>query len=102
MNLPFELSIGLRYMRAKRKQTFVSVITAFGILGVMLGVMTMIIVLGVMNGFERDLKEKIMGTVSHLHVMSHSSRMLEGWPQIMKKVNQCHPIHLIHCKSLYE
>jgi|UniRef100_A0A7C4EUF8 lipoprotein-releasing system permease protein len=86
MNLPFEISIGLRYLRAKRKQAFISVISAFGVLGVMLGVMTLIIVLGVMNGFERDLKEKILGTVSHLVVMNHSSRSLTGWPELVSRI----------------
>ena len=79
MKLPFEISVGLRYMKAKRKQAFISVISAFSVLGVMLGVMTLIIVLGVMNGFERDLKDKILGTVSHLVVMSHSNRMVTDW-----------------------
>ncbi len=61
MRLPFEISVGLRYIKARRKQAFISVISAFSVLGVMLGVMTLIIVLGVMNGFERDLKDKILG-----------------------------------------
>jgi len=86
MSVPFEISIGLRYLRAKRKQAFISVISAFGVLGVMLGVMTLIIVLGVMNGFERDLKEKILGTVSHLVVMNHSSRSLTGWPELVSRI----------------
>ncbi|MGO9566481.1 MAG: lipoprotein-releasing ABC transporter permease subunit [Desulfomonilaceae bacterium] len=87
MNLPFEISVGLRYIKAKRKQAFISVISAFSVLGVMLGVMTLIIVLGVMNGFEKDLKEKILGTVSHLVVMSHSSRTVTEWPRIMERIN---------------
>jgi lipoprotein-releasing system permease protein len=87
MRLPFEISIGLRYIKARRKQAFISVISAFSVLGVMLGVMTLIIVLGVMNGFERDLKDKILGTVSHLVVMSHSSRMLTEWPKVMERIN---------------
>lgn len=87
MRLPFEISVGLRYIKARRKQAFISVISAFSVLGVMLGVMTLIIVLGVMNGFERDLKDKILGTVSHLVVMSHSSRMLTEWPKLMERIN---------------
>ncbi|MDQ1239643.1 MAG: lipoprotein-releasing system permease protein [Thermodesulfobacteriota bacterium] len=86
MSLPFEISIGLRYLKAKRKQAFISVISGFGVLGVMLGVMTLIIVLGVMNGFERDLKDKILGTVSHLVVLNHSSRTLTGWPELMSRI----------------
>jgi lipoprotein-releasing system permease protein len=86
MNLPFEIVVGLRYIKAKRKQAFISVIGAFSVLGVMLGVMTLIIVLGVMNGFEKDLKEKILGTVSHLVVMSHSSRSVTGWADLMERI----------------
>jgi lipoprotein-releasing system permease protein len=88
MRVPFEIRIGLRYMKAKRKQTFVSVVTAFSVVGVMLGVTTLIIVLGVMNGFEKDLKEKILGTVSHLVVISHSNRTITGWPELMQRVRQ--------------
>jgi lipoprotein-releasing system permease protein len=86
MKLPLEIMLGLRYMKAKRKQAFISVISAFSVLGVMLGVMTLIIVLGVMNGFERDLTEKILGTVSHLVVMSYSNRTVTGWDRIMDKI----------------
>lgn len=86
MRIPFEIRVGMRYLRAKRKQAFVSVISAFGVLGVMLGVMTLIIVLGVMNGFEKDLKEKILGTVSHLVVMSHSDRLITNWPALMERI----------------
>ncbi|MBM4325701.1 MAG: lipoprotein-releasing ABC transporter permease subunit [Deltaproteobacteria bacterium] len=88
MSLPFEISVGLRYMRAKRKQTLISVITAFSVLGVMLGVMTLIIVIGVMNGFEKDLKEKILGTVSHLVIMSHSTRSVTGWDRLMRRIEK--------------
>jgi lipoprotein-releasing system permease protein len=88
MKLPFEIRIGLRYLRAKRKQTLVSVISVFSVLGVMLGVMTMIIVLGVMNGFEKDLKEKILGTVSHLQVISYSNRKLTSWPSLMGRIEK--------------
>lgn len=87
MRLPFEISVGLRYMKAKRKQAFVSVISACSVLGVMLGVMTLIIVLGVMNGFEKDLKDKILGTVSHLVVMSQSSRRVTDWRNLMQRIN---------------
>ena len=58
---PFELFIGLRYLKAKRKSTFISMITFISTAGVALGVMALIIVLAVMTGFEEDLKEKILG-----------------------------------------
>ena len=58
--MPFELFIGLRYLKAKRKSTFISLITLISVAGVALGVMALIIVLAVMTGFEEDLKEKIL------------------------------------------
>ncbi len=57
----YELFIGLRYLKAKRKQTFISVITFISILGITVGVTALIIVLSVMNGFEENLKDKILG-----------------------------------------
>lgn len=64
--MSYELFIGLRYLRAKRKQTFVSVITFISILGITVGVTALIIVLSVMNGFEEDIKEKILGVNAHV------------------------------------
>src|SRR5687768_3238416 len=64
--LPFELQLALRYLRPKR--TFVSVITLISIVGVMLGVAVLIVVISVMSGFDRQLREKILGFNSHLTV----------------------------------
>ena len=77
MALPFELKIGLRYLKAKRKSTFISIITFISTAGVTLGVMALIIVLAVMTGFERDLKEKILGTNAHLVVIRSGAPMEE-------------------------
>jgi lipoprotein-releasing system permease protein len=68
----FELFLGLRYLKAKRKQTFISVITIISILGVMVGVMALVVVLSVMNGFRADLMSKILGVNSHLLVLSYA------------------------------
>ncbi|MDH3383740.1 MAG: ABC transporter permease, partial [Deltaproteobacteria bacterium] len=70
MALPVEYFIGLKYLLAKRKQTFISIITAISILGVTVGVMALIIVLAVMNGFEREVKDRILGATAHVHVTS--------------------------------
>ncbi len=67
----FELFIASRYLRAKRKQAFISVITFISIVGVMMGVMALIVVLSVMNGFREDLMSKILGVNSHLLILSH-------------------------------
>jgi len=66
MKVRFELFVGFRYLRGKRKNTFVSLITFFSIFGVMIGVMTLIVVLGVMTGFDKRLFKTVLGTTSHI------------------------------------
>ena len=83
--MPFELFIGLRHLKAKRKSTFISLITLISVAGVALGVMALIIVLAVMTGFEEDLKEKILGTNAHIVVLSGTGAM-EEYPQLIKKM----------------
>lgn len=67
----FELFLGMRYLRAKRKQTFISIITLISVAGVMVGVMALVVVLSVMNGFRADLMSKILGVNSHLLVLNY-------------------------------
>src|SRR6202023_3060773 len=65
---PFEWMLSLRYLRARRKEGFISVIATISFLGIMLGVMTLIVVMAVMNGFRQELLEKILGLNGHLLV----------------------------------
>jgi lipoprotein-releasing system permease protein len=83
--MPFELFIGLRYLKAKRKSTFISLITLISVAGVALGVMALIIVLAVMTGFEEDLKDKILGTNAHIVVLKGSGAM-ENYPELIGKL----------------
>ena len=83
----FELFLGMRYLRAKRKQAFISVITVISVLGVMVGVMALLIVLSVMNGFRADLMTKILGVNSHLLVLNHGGAF-EEYKEIVEKVSQ--------------
>lgn len=69
--MPFELFISLRYLKAKRKQTFISIITLISVGGVMLGVTALIVVLSVMSGFQEDMKSKILGVNSHVVMMRY-------------------------------
>jgi len=66
----FELFLGMKYLKAKRRQRFISVITVISVLGVMVGVMALVVVLSVMNGFRADLMSKILGVNSHILVLS--------------------------------
>lgn len=83
--MAYEFLISLRYLRARRKQVFVSIITFISIAGIFLGVAALIIVLAVMNGFETDLRTKILGVNSHVMVMDQSGPM-RNHPRIMAEV----------------
>jgi lipoprotein-releasing system permease protein len=70
LRFPVELHVAKKYLLAKRKQTFISIITGISVGGVAVGVMALIIVLAVMSGFERELKDRILGATAHIHVTS--------------------------------
>ena len=70
MALPFELFVGLRYTRASRRNRFVSVNSIISMLGMGLGVAALIVVLSVMNGFQKELRERILGVASHAQISS--------------------------------
>ncbi len=84
--MAYEFFISLRYLRAKRKQVFVSIITLISIVGIFLGVAALIIVLAVMNGFETDLREKILGINSHIVLMEYSGTM-KDYGKVMRDVS---------------
>ena len=81
----FEALIGLRYVRARRRNYFISFISLTSIIGVGLGVMALITVLSVMNGFEKELKERILGMASHATV-SGDGNILNDWRPIANEV----------------
>ncbi len=68
----YELMVGLRYLRARRKEAFISLITVISVVGVMIGVMTLNIVLAVMTGFEEDLRDRILGFNPHIVLVSYA------------------------------
>ena len=84
---PFELFIGLRYIRAKRRTRFISFITATSVLGIIIGVWALISVLSVMNGFERELKSRILTVASHIRVSGTGGWLLD-WQDVAQKVDK--------------
>jgi lipoprotein-releasing system permease protein len=82
---PFEWMLSLRYLRARRKEGFISVIAGFSFLGIMLGVATLIIVMAVMNGFRKELLGKILGLNGHLLVQPLESP-LSDWAQVADRL----------------
>jgi len=83
--MSYEFFIGLRYLRAKRRQTFISVNTFISVAGIFLGVAALIIVLAVMNGFETELRDKILGINSHIVLMEYDGGMKDH-AVVMKKI----------------
>jgi lipoprotein-releasing system permease protein len=83
--MSFELFVSYRYLKAKRKQSFISLITFISMGGVALGVMALIVVLAVMSGFENDLKTKILGLNSHVLVLSWDNA-IDHYKQVAEKV----------------
>jgi lipoprotein-releasing system permease protein len=86
--MKYEWFIGLRYLKAKRKQTFISIITVISIAGVTVGVMALIIVLAVMSGFEKTLKEKILGTQAHLVLRMAGQEGMGHYEEVAKEVEK--------------
>ncbi|MBI3325584.1 MAG: lipoprotein-releasing ABC transporter permease subunit [Nitrospinae bacterium] len=87
-HLPYEWALSLRYLKAKRKQIFISLITWISVGGVAVGVMALIVVLAVMSGFEEHLKSKILGTNAHVVVLQLGSSRLEQYEQLLERVKR--------------
>jgi lipoprotein-releasing system permease protein len=81
----FELFVSLRYLLAKRRQTFISLVTFISIAGVAVGVMALIVVLAVMNGFQNELRERILGITSHV-VVNSLRGSIEDYRDLMARV----------------
>jgi len=90
---PFEWMLSLRYLRARRKEGFISVIAGFSFLGIMLGVATLIIVMAVMNGFRQELLEKILGLNGHL-LIQPLERPLTDWAAVADRVSKVPGVRL--------
>lgn len=82
---PLELFIGLRYTRSKHKNHYISFISLASMLGIMIGVLALITVLSVMNGFEKELRERILGMVAHVTV-SGTGGKLSGWEDVDQRL----------------
>ena len=90
---PFEWMLSLRYLRARRKEGFISVIAGFSFLGIMLGVATLIIVMAVMNGFRQELLDKILGLNGHLLIQPLESPLTD-WQVVADRVGKVPGVRL--------
>jgi lipoprotein-releasing system permease protein len=90
----FEWMLSLRYLRARRKEGFISVIAGFSFLGIMLGVATLIIVMAVMNGFRKELLDKILGLNGHLLVQPLESPLTD-WREVAARLAKVDGVMLV-------
>ena len=84
MDLPFELFIAVRYLLARRKQAFISLISLISALGVAVGVMALLIVLALMTGLQGELRDRIVGSAAHVYVFKPG-----GFGDAAEEVRRC-------------
>jgi lipoprotein-releasing system permease protein len=87
MNLPFEAFVATRYLLARRKQAFISLISFISILGVMVGVMALLIALALMTGLQGELRDRIVGSSAHVYVFK-AGEGFSDWPAEVTKLRQ--------------
>jgi lipoprotein-releasing system permease protein len=88
MFYPFPLYVGLRYTRARRRNHFISFISLISMLGIMLGIVALIVVLSVINGFHKEIQERILGMASHATLSDPSG--IEDWAALVERLGE-HP-----------
>jgi lipoprotein-releasing system permease protein len=86
--MSYEFFIAKRYLKSKRKTGFISLITYISIGGVMVGVAALVIVLSVMNGFEQEVRTRIVGTDAHIRVTTFYNRGIEDYEKIISEIEQ--------------
>src|SRR5210317_2175833 len=89
MYKPLSAFIGLRYLRAKKQNHFISFISLTSMLGIALGVTTLITVISVMNGFEKELRARILGAIAHATIQPADNSLME-WRNVIEQVEE-HP-----------
>ena len=86
MTLPYEIFVGLRYLRAKRRTRTISLNTFISITGITLGVAALIGTLGIMTGFKEDMQAKILGTTSHVVVQPRGKQTMAGYAEVIRQM----------------
>src|SRR5215475_4486907 len=84
----FELFIASRYLRAKRRQAFIGIITGISILGVAAGVASLVVALAINNGFRQDLQQRLLGSTSHISLQRVADDGIKDWPPLMERLSK--------------
>ena len=97
----FELFVATRYLRAKRRQAFIGVITAISILGVAAGVASLIVALAINNGFRQDLQARLLGSTAHISLLRVESDGMRDWRPLLEKLSK-QPHVVAAAPAIYE
>src|SRR5215470_1273120 len=97
----FELFVAARYLRAKRRQAVVGIITVISVIGVAAGVASLIIALAINNGFRQDLQDRLLGSSSHVNVVAISSEGISDWRPLLSRLEK-QPHILAAAPAIYE
>src|SRR5262249_55036664 len=100
-SMRFELLVAVRYLRAKRKQAVVSLITVISVLGVAAGVAALIIALAINAGFTEDLQKKLLGAQGHVSVLARDRSGIENFLELTKQAEQVRGV-VAAAPSLYQ
>ncbi len=84
----FELYVAARYLKAKRRQAVVGVVTAISVAGVTAGVAALIIALAITNGMRRDLQDKLLGSSAHVQLMQTEGNGIPNWGPLLARLRQ--------------
>jgi len=84
----FELFIARRYLRAKRRQAFIGIITGISIIGVAAGVASLVVALAINNGFRQDLQQRLLGSTSHISLQRVADDGIKDWPALMDRLSR--------------
>jgi lipoprotein-releasing system permease protein len=84
----FELFIASRYLRAKRRQAFIGIITGISIAGVAAGVASLVVALAINNGFRQDLQQRLLGSTSHISLQRIADDGIKDWPPLMERLSK--------------
>src|SRR5271155_635707 len=84
----FELFIAKRYLRAKRRQAFIGIITGISVAGVAAGVASLVVALAITNGFRQDLQQRLLGSTSHISLQRVADDGIKDWPSVMDRLSK--------------
>ncbi|HUI85230.1 MAG TPA: FtsX-like permease family protein [Candidatus Binatia bacterium] len=99
--MQFELFVAARYLRAKRRQAVIGVITVISIIGVAAGVASLIIALAINNGFRQDLQERLLGSTSHINLLRIQSDGIRNWESLLARLEK-QPHVIAGAPAIYE